>query len=585
VNALPLALSLTSTFTKVGAIAGFAALLGIALLSLLAFGQAREIKRLREWAGRAPERAAEMEQRVSTEAAARMQRAGAPVAAGAVGAAGARVVPRKTPLVSAPVSTAVNATVAAGKIGAPSGSPVGLAAADSADAAGADPAAGSPAGPVVGPAGPVVGPASPVVGPAGPVVGPASPVVGPAGPVVGPAGPVVGPASPAAAPTGLSAPGASMPGGERLAANGDVSTPEASPADEQIERASGVAQDAEPSRKHAEQSPPAPATAAARAAVPVARSPLPPSPSAPAPPGVPASTVAGAAAAVPPVSVAAAQTVQPAMSGPPAPVAAARPVASRVVASSPAPPGSKGTEPDARKPAVAVSGAGAARMSGGPSSSGPKYFKQERSTGRTTLLILGGVVLGVAVIVLAVSALKGSSKPSSTATQSSTRSTVAHTSVPAPASNPSKLDVAVLNGTSTYDLAHHLAADLQQSGYKRAAASSAVPPGTHAITVVQYTPGHRADGQAVAKALDVTRVQPMEASTASLASQATVVVLAGADQATQLGGGGDQSTGEPAGGAGGEAGTNAGGAASGSGGTGEGTGAGGATEGAASSGQ
>ena len=76
VNVLPLALSLTSTFTKVGAIAGFAALLGIALLSLLAFAQAREIKRLREWAGRAPERAAEMEQRVSTEAAARMQRAG-----------------------------------------------------------------------------------------------------------------------------------------------------------------------------------------------------------------------------------------------------------------------------------------------------------------------------------------------------------------------------------------------------------------------------------------------------------------------------------------------------------------------------
>ncbi len=87
VNALPLALSLTSTFTKVGAIAGFAALLGIALLSLLAFAQAREIKRLREWAGRAPERAAEMEQRVSTEAAARLQRAGAPAAAPAAAAA------------------------------------------------------------------------------------------------------------------------------------------------------------------------------------------------------------------------------------------------------------------------------------------------------------------------------------------------------------------------------------------------------------------------------------------------------------------------------------------------------------------
>ncbi|MGA9875966.1 MAG: hypothetical protein WBQ21_09160, partial [Solirubrobacteraceae bacterium] len=63
--ALPLALSLSSTFTKVGALAAFAALLGISILSLLAFAQAREIKRLREWAGRAPERASELEQRVS----------------------------------------------------------------------------------------------------------------------------------------------------------------------------------------------------------------------------------------------------------------------------------------------------------------------------------------------------------------------------------------------------------------------------------------------------------------------------------------------------------------------------------------
>src|SRR5262249_15546389 len=66
-----LALSLSDSFTKVGAIAAFAALVGIAILSLLFFSQARELKRLREWAGRAPERAAELEQRVSTAAAAR----------------------------------------------------------------------------------------------------------------------------------------------------------------------------------------------------------------------------------------------------------------------------------------------------------------------------------------------------------------------------------------------------------------------------------------------------------------------------------------------------------------------------------
>ena len=40
-----------------GGYAGAASVLGLAVLSLLYFAQAREVKRLREWAGRAPERA------------------------------------------------------------------------------------------------------------------------------------------------------------------------------------------------------------------------------------------------------------------------------------------------------------------------------------------------------------------------------------------------------------------------------------------------------------------------------------------------------------------------------------------------
>ena len=41
---------------EVGAIAGWAAVVGLAVLSALHFSQARDVKRLREWAGRAPER-------------------------------------------------------------------------------------------------------------------------------------------------------------------------------------------------------------------------------------------------------------------------------------------------------------------------------------------------------------------------------------------------------------------------------------------------------------------------------------------------------------------------------------------------
>jgi hypothetical protein len=55
------AFSLQDQVEKYGAYVGIASFFGLALLSLLYFAQAREVKRLREWAGRAPERAAEVE--------------------------------------------------------------------------------------------------------------------------------------------------------------------------------------------------------------------------------------------------------------------------------------------------------------------------------------------------------------------------------------------------------------------------------------------------------------------------------------------------------------------------------------------
>src|SRR6476660_487627 len=94
---LPLALSLSNTFTKIGAIAGLVALIAVPVLSLLLFSQAREIKRLREWAGRAPERAAEAEQRVLASAAAAAR--GESPSTGEM----ARPVPRTTPIHARPV--------------------------------------------------------------------------------------------------------------------------------------------------------------------------------------------------------------------------------------------------------------------------------------------------------------------------------------------------------------------------------------------------------------------------------------------------------------------------------------------------
>ena len=63
-----LAFSLQDQIDKYGAYIGIAAFFGLAVLTLLYFAQAREVKRLREWAGRAPERAAELEQAVQEHA-------------------------------------------------------------------------------------------------------------------------------------------------------------------------------------------------------------------------------------------------------------------------------------------------------------------------------------------------------------------------------------------------------------------------------------------------------------------------------------------------------------------------------------
>jgi len=58
---------------EIGAFAGLAAFLGLAVLAMLAFSQARDIRRLREWAGSAPERDSERKEATSEAAAKRAE--------------------------------------------------------------------------------------------------------------------------------------------------------------------------------------------------------------------------------------------------------------------------------------------------------------------------------------------------------------------------------------------------------------------------------------------------------------------------------------------------------------------------------
>jgi phage shock protein PspC (stress-responsive transcriptional regulator) len=58
---------------EIGAFAGLVAFLGLAVLALLSFAQGRDIRRLREWAGSAPERDAERKETTSEAASERAE--------------------------------------------------------------------------------------------------------------------------------------------------------------------------------------------------------------------------------------------------------------------------------------------------------------------------------------------------------------------------------------------------------------------------------------------------------------------------------------------------------------------------------
>jgi hypothetical protein len=64
---------LLEVIKDIGAFAGLAAFFGVAVLALLSFTQGRDIRRLRDWAGSAPERDAERKESTSAAAAARAE--------------------------------------------------------------------------------------------------------------------------------------------------------------------------------------------------------------------------------------------------------------------------------------------------------------------------------------------------------------------------------------------------------------------------------------------------------------------------------------------------------------------------------
>lgn len=155
------------------------------------------------------------------------------------------------------------------------------------------------------------------------------------------------------------------------------------------------------------------------------------------------------------------------------------------------------------------------------------------------MLVVGGVLVVAAVAIVALTSLGGSSSHHavSTSAKTVTHVRVVHAKAKPkptpkpPAFNPAETTVTVLNGTETPGLAHHVSAELQQTGFSQATAVNGRPPGANQVTLVEYTSGHQAEANGVAHSLSTTHVQPMETSVSALAGSANVVVIVGADKA------------------------------------------------------
>jgi hypothetical protein len=145
------------------------------------------------------------------------------------------------------------------------------------------------------------------------------------------------------------------------------------------------------------------------------------------------------------------------------------------------------------------------------------------------------------VVLLVITSSGSSTHTSTTAVQSTSAQSARHrTSQPTSAVKPSAVTVAVLNGTSTSNLAHTVAQQLGTAGFKEGTIATAADQ-TQTATVVGYLPGNRRDALVVAKSLKLgpASVQPVDQINRTVACPASstscpaqVVVTVGSDLAS-----------------------------------------------------
>jgi hypothetical protein len=436
---------------EIGAYAGLASVVGLAVLSALYFSQSRDVKRLREWAGRAPERSEQAAPAVPGRVVAQPQQAGASSTPAPPPVPGGPAVPVKPA-----VAGAVGAAGAAG--------------------AAARPAAATPAGQ-----------ATPAVAAAATGAGAATAQQG----------------KPAATPAGQSANAGSAP-----------SAPSTAPSD---------------------------ASAQGRPDAPAEGAPATPGQGGPA---TPADTGAGAPAQTGPGASAPGAPARPGTS---ASGAAARPAApAQAKPPTASPPRQAATPAGGRAGAPPSLPTTGGRFAGRPVTS--RHAPQETAIlpprpGESWYSRLGARYLAVALVgllVLGGAAAYGVSQLSgddagTTPGQSASGGDQASNGSGQPkhkrgAVKPGNVTVAVLNGTTVPGLAATLSDEVGAAGFKVGTITNFTDQQL-AESVVQYAPGHEAEAKAVSRRLGIGQREPVDPSIQTLAGDASVIVIAGADKA------------------------------------------------------
>lgn len=483
------AISLQDQVEKYGAYVGIAAFFGLAVLTVLYFAQAREVKRLREWAGHEPERAREAT-------------AAGPAATTAQPASGVRAQPVGSG-VTAPAE-AVAATSA--RTGA--GSTSGAAAAAAAGAASVHTDADADAEATSTTALPVAATAA-----------------------------GAGSVAATAIPTGGSGPGDREGVGDG-SAEGRVSEPEEAEARTDAESSADIpgepgavpaGDDAQAARA---QDGAEPGTAEAPSVPPPEDR---PEPEVVSPAPVVASTGSDPAGSSSPLAPSSNGTsdsreLLPATN----PVPPPRPIPARAAPLRATPAAT--ARPSARAYGASTSG----RRPGVPDSTS----RTPARSGRFTAAAIGGAVVTLAALVFAGTQLFGGADPpapranvvAGDPTPSATTGQGAQGNGPSATATRARTQVAVFNGTTTAGLALSMAERLQSRGYPEGARTGnftpdpAAPDQLRTTSTVYYADDQRAQARDVGRLLSISDLKPIDDNLQSLAPQAKVIVIVGADK-------------------------------------------------------